>query len=329
MSTADSPRMTIAIAGRLARQAGLGAVETIAQLRGGRNNRVYRVELVGPHEPVLLKMYFRSPDDLRDRLSHEYGFSQFAWSTGLRCIPEPIAHDQVSGAALYQYVAGQMLPPGGVEADHVLQAMMFFSQLNTQRDSEDAGDLPVASEACFSNAAHARLILQRVAKLEGIEDEEAAAFVRDEVQPVAEAFADRYEGDDVSAPRCLSPSDFGFHNAIQPEDDGPLVFHDFEYAGWDDPAKLVGDFFHQPRRPAPMDMLDVFVGGVTDALQLTDEQRQRCLDLLPLFGLKWACIVLNPLLPTGKQRRGFAGVTDDTPRLIARARSVLHRAYGG
>src|SRR5690606_1492036 len=41
--------------------------------------------------------------------------------------------------------------------------------------------------------------------------------------------------------RLLSPSDFGFHNMLR-RDDGSLAFIDFEYFGWDDPAKLAADF---------------------------------------------------------------------------------------
>ena len=52
------------------------------------------------------------------------------------------------------------------------------------------------------------------------------------------------------ADRVVSPSDFGFHNALRTED-GRLAFLDFEYAGWDDPAKLVCDFELQPAVPAP------------------------------------------------------------------------------
>jgi hypothetical protein len=45
--------------------------------------------------------------------------------------------------------------------------------------------------------------------------------------------------------RTLSPSDFGFHNAIR-KTDGTLCFIDFEYFGWDDPVKLTADFLHHP-----------------------------------------------------------------------------------
>ena len=39
------------------------------------------------------------------------------------------------------------------------------------------------------------------------------------------------------ADRCVSPSDFGFHNAIV-RGSGEICFIDFEYAGWDDSAQV-------------------------------------------------------------------------------------------
>ena len=47
--------------------------------------------------------------------------------------------------------------------------------------------------------------------------------------------------------RCISPSDFGFHNAIKTLDG--VKFIDFEFAGWDDPCKALIDFMLQPKVP--------------------------------------------------------------------------------
>ena len=49
-----------------------------------------------------------------------------------------------------------------------------------------------------------------------------------------------FERDIDSAERTLSPSDFGFHNALK-RSDGRIVFLDFEYFGWDDPAKMTAE----------------------------------------------------------------------------------------
>jgi hypothetical protein len=47
----------------------------------------------------------------------------------------------------------------------------------------------------------------------------------------------------------ISPSDFGFHNIIIKKNVN--YFIDFEFSGWDDPAKLYCDFILQPKFPIP------------------------------------------------------------------------------
>ena len=48
----------------------------------------------------------------------------------------------------------------------------------------------------------------------------------------------------------ISPSDFGFHNIVV--NNGINYFIDFEFSGWDDPAKLYCDFILQPKFPIPI-----------------------------------------------------------------------------
>ena len=64
----------------LTSSANLGAVLSLEPLDGGKNNRVYRLETESG--PVLLKSYFRHPDDPRDRLGTEVAFANFAWKHG-------------------------------------------------------------------------------------------------------------------------------------------------------------------------------------------------------------------------------------------------------
>jgi hypothetical protein len=66
--------------------------------------------------------------------------------------------------------------------------------------------------------------------------------------------------------------------------------------------------------------------ALDEYLQADGEIISRANQLLPLFGVKWACIVLNPLLPDGASRRKFAGSHQLPDRLIQRARWVLYRS---
>jgi hypothetical protein len=105
------------------------------------------------------------------------------------------------------------------------------------------------------------------------------------------------------AARVLSPSDFGFHNCLATA--SGLRFIDFEYAGWDDPAKTVCDFFCQPAVPVPGEHFERFLAAVISA---TGDAgiRGRVALLLPVYELKWCCIMLNEFLPVGDDRRSFA-----------------------
>jgi hypothetical protein len=104
---------------------------------------------------------------------------------------------------------------------------------------------------------------------------------------------------------CLSPSDFGFHNALADEN-GRVTFLDFEYAGRDDPAKLVSDFFCQPEISVPLNYHPGFLMRLADGLELDDAGRTRCRILLDAYRIKWSCILLNDFLPVGAARRSFA-----------------------
>jgi len=93
--------------------------------------------------------------------------------------------------------------------------------------------------------------------------------------------------------RCVSPSDFGFHNAFRSTDG--VKFFDFEFAGWDDPAKAIIDFSLQPRIPVASALAKLFFQA---AAPYGDEQlRARSAVLGPILRLKWLCIMLSVLRP--------------------------------
>ena len=313
----------------LTRAANLGDATAITPLSGGRNNRVFRVDTAAG-TPALLKSYFHSEADPRDRLAHEAGFTAFAVDRGLPQVPRLLGQDRARRIALFSFVEGRMLEPSEVDAARVGETIDFFVSLNRHRDSDIAAALPLGSEACLCTLEHLALTDGRIRGLDAIGDPAAAAFIEGELKPRwAALHMPMAKRDDAMAPapRCLSPSDFGFHNALLDHATDRLVFHDFEYAGWDDPAKVLGDFYHQPRRPAPRDTLDAFLAATADVLDLDAEARDRIRRLLPVYAFKWACIVLGPLLPAAAERRRFAGEPDPDPGALAeQARALITRS---
>ena len=135
----------------------------------------------------------------------------------------------------------------------------------------------------------------------------------DELIPVwqkVQASLENVSSDVQPDDRCLSPSDFGFHNAVLTEH-SQLTFFDFEYAGWDDPAKTICDFFCQPKVPVSLDFYDVFASAIAACASSPEKVRARADRLLPLYRIKWCCILLNEFLPVDEQRRRFAGAEQD------------------
>ena len=326
--------MTLVLGARLAEAAGLGPALRVEPLPGGRNNRVFCVELAEGGRAAL-KIYFRHPEDPRDRLGAEWDFLEHARRHAPGRTPAPLARDAAEGAALHAFVEGRRFSCEEIDAAAVEAAADFICTAATPGAAQD---LRVASEACFSISEHLAAIDRRVRLLETIDaqtpaTDAAAHFIGERLRPLWE----RARGDAERKCRVLgldphakidesqviaSPSDFGFHNALRTA--AGCVFLDFEYAGRDDPAKLVCDFFCQPELPIAEAHHELFLAGVLDRLGLACH-RDRVRVLLDCYRIKWVAIILNDFLPVGARRRTFATIEDQEDRqarqlALARAR---------
>ena len=286
----------------------------------GGNNRVFRLE--SDNESFLFKSYFQHINDPRDRLKTEYVFSQFLWDNGVRTIPQPIAKYVEQSWGLYEFIEGLSFSGEKVTKEHVLSAADFFRSINQYRSNINARHLSAASGACFSMGGHIACIEQRVERVRKIAKNteigaQTQSFVQNSLYPAWIQIKSSLEkklqnkkcsewSNNISAKdRCLSPSDFGFHNAIKVKSGG-VKFIDFEYAGWDDPAKMICDFFCQPEIPVPADTYTFFQQKVLEGFSNTDSILHRMTTLLPLYRIKWCCIMLNDFSSVGRQRRLFA-----------------------
>lgn len=306
------------LAGALTRRAGLGAMRGIEPLAGGRNNRVFRVALADG-STVVLKSYHHDPRDPRDRLKAEWSFLAYVGERGVRCVPKPLASDPATHAALYGFVAGGRT--AAVDGGLVTQAAEFAVAINGAPREPDR--LAPASEACFSLASHIETVDRRVTRLTEFDDSvphvgKARAFVEQRLNPawrttraaILDAAAARGVALDAPVAKVIvSPSDFGFHNALI-DDTGRAAFLDFEYAGRDDPAKLICDFFCQPELGVPLSHYDAFTARIAQALDLTDVDLWRARILLDAYRVKWVCIMLNEFSAVGARRRAFASAQD-------------------
>ncbi len=189
------------------------------------------------------------------------------------------------------------------------------------------------SEAAFSLDEHIVTVARRIdhlAKIEPTTPDHVAAveFIQSTLQPLWKRIRQRIEKISpatrgaVLSPdnRCLSPSDFGFHNALR-QADGILCYLDFEYAGWDDPAKTLIDFTNQPDRILPERLAALFLEKTIPLFSDSADLKARIAILTPVYQIKWACICLNAFLPNRP-----ADPTRTLQNQLARARAMAQRA---
>ena len=317
--------------------AGLPSGWTLEPIAGGANNRVYRVETSSG--PALLKAYFRHPADPRDRLGTEFGFLTFAWTNGVRSVPRPLARDDDQALGLYEWIEGRHLTEADVGREAVQAAAALSGEVNRHRERPDATRLSAASEACFTLAAHLALVDRRLERLVAVDEPDVRAFAVSELsrfwsraraELLAAAVARGLDpGRELRpAERCLSPGDFGFHNALA-RPSGEICFLDFEYAGWDDPAKMIANFFCMPQLGAGIEHWDIFAAGALAAYTGAEAAEERARLVLPAHRARWACILLNEFLPTEAERRRFAFGAEEAERRKAEQLAKARRALDG
>jgi hypothetical protein len=289
---------------------GLKRATAAVPIAGGRNSKVWRIECGA--EKFLLKQYH--PSGTWDRMAREYGFLELLWGGGIRSIPRPVQRSSRSSAALYGWRDGRKLHLDEIGDKEIREAADFVIAIN--RMSQAHRFVGVAAEGCGSLDEHIARIELRVQRVREIRGSgiysEARKFVDRQLVPAWEIVRDRAFGNGeefrafTTGIQILSPSDFGFHNVLRAPG-GELAFIDFEYSGWDDPGKLVSDFYCQPELPVPRDSLELFSDLLQTLLPHTYKLSQYVKKiLLPLYEVKWCCILLNEFLGKDSERRRFS-----------------------
>ena len=177
-----------------------------------------------------------------------------------------------------------------------------------------------ATEACLSANDLVKQVEKRIDKLMRIAAEYASLkhFLVQQFVPLwkylVEHSLDRWPGssrdDDLRYEyQTLSPSDFGFHNALR-QSNG-LIFLDFEYFGWDDPVKLTADFIWHPAMDLDVEDSLSWEKSMIDIFSSDPDFEQRLHASKPFYGMRWALIVLNKFLPDFAVDNQLSATTND------------------
>ena len=286
------------------------------QVKRGGNNCVYKINIA--EEVILGKVYHRDTRDSRDRFSQEVAFLKYLQSIEINLSPVIIGKDRTAGLVCLEWIEGTDFDTQlALSGSYWSQCFSFLRNIQVGKNSIKAKSLPNGSEAAFSLREHFSFLQNRrdywYAHNQKL-PEEIRFFLMCELDKEYKSLAREL----ISHPdfnkelepeeKIISPSDFGLHNA-KLNKGNRLIFFDFEYAGWDDPAKTVADFFAQPRFPAPFEEVDNLLSIFSNIF--SSNVMARFLRRLPLVDsiirLKWCYILLNDFHPKSSKRRYLSG----------------------
>ncbi len=282
----------------------LGACpDTLEPLQGGINNQVFRCQAA--EHRFVLKGYAAHRPGEHDRFKAEVEFLNYARVVAPEFVPQFLGFDEVSRSLVLESVEGERFQEcTHPSEDDVDYAVDFIRRLNADLELAKRHVNGGAADGFLRLTEHLQNIRQRVSKMSvehlsanfRTKAEGLINCVRRELDCLQESaeklIAKGYCENSLNpSARCLSPSDFGFHNAIRAPQG--IKFFDFEFAGWDDPAKAVADFDLQPKV-----QLNPRVRALSKALPQWGKGLSERYDVLfPILRLKWACIILAVLNP--------------------------------
>jgi thiamine kinase-like enzyme len=307
-------------------------IEKLKKISGRGNSRVYKITN-SDGTCYALKYYPDQASDKRLRLKTEFNALWLLHYHGITDIPKAIEKDNDLNLGLYEWIDGKTVFKPSV--DDLSQAIDFVKVLYTLSQKIEREKIDLASDACLSEKDLLNQIEKRLLRLKLVSKSfpHLAIFLKNTFEPLwiefrdeSIAFCPLESGDGLlKEKQVLSPSDFGFHNSLKGED-GSLTFIDFDYFGWDDPVKLTADFLWHPGMNLSTDLKGRWKNAMLGLFSDDHQFENRLTAAMPLYGLRWALIVLNEFLPEFPARRKEAGESKSYE--IKKARQIqLEKAY--
>ncbi len=312
---------------------------------GGRNNRLYRL-VAANGLAVLVKRYVR---DDRRRLEREFGAMRFLRARVGALVPAAILSNPDFDYAVYSFETGATRTARDLTLAEVEAMARCAAELHTVAPhTPGCPKFPPAVSAAFSIAEAFTLIEYRLTRFEASARASSDADVR--------AFAARvparlligelvsravkvlppgaHEGALPTEERRLSNADFAPHNILV-RPNGSVCSVDWEYAGWDDPARLVAGFLaHVHSLGLPTEHATRFQQLYAELRGLPEAEVARMAALRLFVEVEWATNHLEGMTeerlrrylharPDADPHAYFAEQIADCERRLARVQGLL------
>ncbi len=304
------------------------SVKKIERVSGGGNSKVFKVTC--NNAVYAMKLYPEMQNgDWRNRQKTEESACSFLLRQKIKA-PKVFASDFRFNACIFDWVGGEKI--NAPTDDDLKAALQFLLELDAKK-SEAIDLIGDASEACFSPQELIDQVDYRIQILLARKNKYLSNFLADEVLHVYEiakriillgvskACLDQRIDEGL---KVLSPSDFGFHNAIR-QNMRDVMFIDFEYFGFDDPAKLICDFLWHPGMNLSEKMKREWVLGALKIYNNDKSLHKRVSYLWAMYGVRWILIILKSVKEMGNPAKNFH-FADDLERVSIENAAQVQKA---
>lgn len=278
-------------------------LSSILTIHGNANSTAYKVNT--EHNSFFLKIYPNEKINQGEpsRFTRETNFLEYINAAKLKNVPELIYKSQKHQTILTSWNKGEEIKE--ISSD-TLQAMIkFIANSNKHLHMMEAQRITQAKDSWQNSTSSVndvkkrwrKLIKETTKKKKGYEAIELLKYVNIEerIEDVAALLErktkeDHWRGSTIK--QILSQSDMSINNTKKNGD--VYSFFDFEYAGWDDPAKLATDILYHPdHQLTEQDEVQCVKMMRKYGIFRDNGAEQRIMDTRELAKIKWLLIMCN------------------------------------
>ena len=276
----------------------------ISKIKEGRNNNVYLY--TEKNRKFIIKKFKNYFGTKYDRYFTEKIFIEYLKKKKINNISHIIGSNKKEKILYFNYINGKKIKRPN--KNHLNECLKFLKKINHKTTHKNF-QFQKASDACLSVQDHINACEKRIYKLRNKynfkkdnDSKKIYKFLKNQIIPefkiVKSNIKYSFEKSQIKKSLnnnhlILSPSDFGFHNIIKKNDQ--IYFIDFEYAGWDDPRKLVCDFILNPDYLISKKNKIFFLTNFDHIFKTKLSNSNQFRLILKFHFLKWACMIINQI----------------------------------
>lgn len=312
----------------------LNSISSFKIIKSGRNSKVFK--FVNNNTDYIVKFY--EIHSGQNRLNREEILYEYLSSINNKKTAKIIKSNIAKNFSLFSFLHGKKIDL--ILDNHIVQCANFLIEINNcEKLNKDS--FPIAIDGIKKRTDHLKLCEDRLNIMSSIDPKESIEkefnnFFKNKILVQWEIISDYFYKNYMQSEfnnlisvdeLIISPSDFGFHNILLYKEE--LKFFDFEYAGLDDPIKLVCDFISHPDQNVSVKQINIFKRKIFQFLKNEDHYNHLVKIFLPFHQLKWCCIILNEFRSDKMEVRRHAGYEDNNllQKQLTKSKDLFHKYF--